>query len=69
MKTYMNDNSLPYYMTKSESRGLGFDYIFTSESELKKITPEDIKRVANKYFNNTAVFVSVPNEDVKLMVD
>ena len=69
MMSYLNDNQLPYFMTRYESMGLGYDYIYTSLEELKKVTPEDIKRVANKYFGKTAVFVSVPSENVELMVE
>jgi len=69
LKSYLNDNQLPSVMTKYEAIGLGYNYINTSESELKKVTPEEIKTVANKYFKNVAVFVSVPNDKVDLMVD
>ena len=69
MNSYMNDNSLPFYMTHYEALGLGHDYLRKSSEILKDVTAEDIQRVANKYFKNTAVFVSVPDENVKLLVD
>ncbi|MCF7794545.1 MAG: insulinase family protein [Candidatus Cloacimonetes bacterium] len=68
MKTYMNDNRLPYYATYYEAKGLGFDYPATSTKVLKQVTPDDIMRVAKKYFQNTAIFVSEPSENVELIV-
>jgi len=69
LNSYLDDNQLPGYMTRYEAMGLGFDYLFTSAEILKQVTPEDIQRVANKYFVNKAVIVSVPSEDVKLIVE
>ncbi|MBC8214396.1 MAG: insulinase family protein [Candidatus Marinimicrobia bacterium] len=69
LKTYMNDNQLPFYMMHYEAMGLGYDYITKSEEFLKKVTQEDILRVSNKYFNNAAIIVSEPSSEVDLMVD
>jgi len=69
MESYLTDNQLPYYLTMNEALGLGYDFIEKSPELLKKVTTEDIKRVANKYFKNTAVIVSEPSENVELMVE
>ncbi len=69
MKALLNDNSLPYYITRYESMGLGFDYFDRISEIYKKITPTQIKTVANKYFVNQAVIISEPDENVELMVE
>ena len=69
LNSYLNDNKLPYYMTYYESISLGYDYISNSSEILKHVTPEDIIRVANKYFKNVAIIVSEPSKDVELMVE
>ncbi len=68
LKAMLNDNSLPYYITLFEALGLGYDY-FDRISEIhRKITPAQIKVVANKYFKNQTVIISEPDENVELMV-
>ncbi len=69
MEAYLNDNRLAYFITMYEARGLGYDYLQKSSDLLKTVTPEDIKQVTEKYFNNVAVLVSQPSDDVELMVD
>lgn len=69
MQSYLNDNALPNYMTYMEAVGLGFDNIFKKYDEMRKITPEQIKEVANRWFNDPTIIISVPDETVKLMVD
>jgi len=69
MSAYLNDNRLPYYITHYESIGLGYNYLDTSSEYLKSVTPADIMRVANKYFQKIAVIVSEPSADVKLIVE
>ena len=69
MDAYLNDNRLPYYITRFEALGLGYDYLDKSAEFLKDVTPEYIIRVANKYFKNIAVIVSEPSKDVELIVE
>ncbi|RLC49778.1 MAG: hypothetical protein DRZ79_05395, partial [Candidatus Cloacimonadota bacterium] len=69
MSSYFTDNQLPYVMTSYENLGLGFDFIEKISEILKKITPEDVKTVANKYFQKAAIFISQPKKNVKLMVE
>jgi len=69
LTSYLDDNQLPGYMTYYEALGLGYDYIFKSSDILKNVTPEDIQRVANKYFSNKAVIVSIPSDNVELIVE
>ena len=69
MKTMLNDNSLPYYITHYESIGFGYDYIDRISEIYKKITPAQIKSVANKYFKNQAIIISEPDDNVELMVE
>jgi len=66
--TSIDDNRLPYYMTHYEAIGIGYDYLENMKSYFDKVTPEDIQRVANKYFAKVAVFISEPNAEVELMV-
>jgi len=69
LNSYLNDNQLPYYQTYYEAIGLGYDYINKSSEILKQVTPEDIRRVANRYFKNVAIIISEPDENVELMVE
>ncbi len=69
MKSYMTDNQLPGYMTYYESIGFGYDYMSKSSEILKKISPEKIMEVAKKYLNEKSIIISLPNKDVKLMVE
>jgi zinc protease len=69
LKAMLNENSLPYYITYFEALGLGYDYIDRVSEIYRKITPAQIKAVANKYFKDQAVIISEPNENVELMVD
>jgi zinc protease len=69
LTSYLNDNQLPGYMTYYQALGLGYNFIFTSSDRLKEVTPEDIQRVAEKYFSNKAVIVSIPSENVDLIVE
>ena len=69
MRTILNENSMPYYITYYEAIGLGYDYIDRVSDIYKKIPQEDIMRVANKYFENVAIIISEPDENVELMVE
>ncbi|MDP8269450.1 MAG: insulinase family protein [Candidatus Tenebribacter davisii] len=69
LRAMLNENSLPYYITYFESLGLGYDYIDRVSEIHKKITPTQIKNVANKYFKNQAIIISQPDENVELMVE
>jgi predicted Zn-dependent peptidase len=60
---------MPYYITYYEAIGLGYDYIDRVSDIYKKISKEDIMRVANKYFENVAIIISEPDENVELMVE
>jgi zinc protease len=69
MRTILNENSMPYYITYYEAIGLGYDYIDRVSDIYRQISQEDIQRVANKYFENVAIIISEPDEDVELMVE
>jgi zinc protease len=69
MNAYLNDSRLPYYITRYEALGLGYDYLDKSTEFLQEVTPADIQRVAKKYFQKIAVIVSEPSEDVELIVE
>jgi len=67
--SYINDNKLPYYLTYYEAIGLGYDFIFNGTDILKKVTPEDIQRVASEYLQSPTIIISEPNENVQMMVN
>ncbi len=69
MRTILNENSMPYYITYYEAIGLGYDYIDRVSDIYRQISQEDIQRVANKYFENVAIIISEPDENVELMVE
>ena len=69
MRTILNENSMPYYITYYEAIGLGYDYIDRLSNIYKQVSKEDVQRVANKYFKNVAIIISEPSEDVELMVE
>lgn len=68
MQSILTDNYLPGYVTMHESVGLGFDFMNQREAIYMSITPEDIQRIARKYLSNPTVIVSIPNEEMELMV-
>jgi len=51
-----------------EFNGLGYDYWSKQIQELRKVTPNDVQRVAKKYLKDRDVIISVPSKDVKRMV-
>ncbi|MCD4796855.1 MAG: insulinase family protein [Candidatus Cloacimonetes bacterium] len=69
LRTFLNENSMPYYITYYEAIGLGYDYIDRVSDIYKQVSQKDIQRVANKYFENVAIIISEPSEDVELMVE
>lgn len=46
IRSYMNDNLMPYYVTHYEAMGFGYDFMNTSLEAYRSVTPEDILRVA-----------------------
>lgn len=69
LDSYFTDNNLVGTMTRYESIGLGYNFLKESLADLKKVTPEMIKEVANKYLTKAAVIISQPSEDVKRVVE
>jgi predicted Zn-dependent peptidase len=61
IQNYLNDENLVYYALYFEVLGLGYDYLNTSLDEMKKVTSEDINRVANQYFDQYDIIVSEPD--------
>ena len=49
-------------------KGLGYDNRSKEIQELRKVTPNDVQRVAKKYLKDRDVIISVPSKDVKRMV-
>ncbi|MFO7810612.1 MAG: pitrilysin family protein [Candidatus Delongbacteria bacterium] len=69
LDSYFTDNQLVGTVTRYESTGLGYNFLKDSLDELKKITPKDIKTVAEKYLTDAAVIISKPSMDVKRVVE
>jgi zinc protease len=69
LEGYFTDNNMAGMMTTYESRGLGYNFLRESLKDLKKVTPEQIKAVSEKYLKNAAIFVSQPSPDVKRVVE
>lgn len=70
-RSYLNstqDEQWPRIMALNQYLGLGYDFEEKYPQFIGKVTPEEILRVANKYFKNAAVFVSVPNASVEKIV-
>ncbi len=65
----LTDNNLVGTMTYFESKGLGYNFLKESLKDLKKVTPEMIKTVANKYLKDAAIIISQPSADVKRVVE
>jgi len=62
----MQDNSeLGTMVGLDELTGLGYDYFKTVDDKYRAVTLEDIKRVANQYFNGKphAVVIETPSEE------
>lgn len=69
LQLYLTDDYLGSYSAYNEMIGLGYDYLTKAVEGYRKITPEDVQRVAQKYFKDRDVIVSVPSEDIKLMME
>lgn len=69
LESYITDSNMAGLMISYESRGLGYNFLKESLKELKKVTPEMIKTVSNKYLKDAAIFISQPNKDVKRVVE
>ncbi len=65
LNAMLTDKSMANISVSYEAFGMGYDFLHKNIQELKKVTPEDIQRVAKKYFNNLAVFSSFPDEDTR----
>ncbi|MDA3886759.1 MAG: pitrilysin family protein [Candidatus Delongbacteria bacterium] len=69
LDSYFTDNQLVGTMTSYESRGLGYNFLKDQLVDLRKVTPEQIKAVANKYLKDAALIISQPSSDVKRVVE
>lgn len=69
MNNYITDKEIGSYALYYESQGLGFDYLVNSTAKLKSVTPEDVQRVAKKYFTERDVIISFPAKELKRMVE
>jgi zinc protease len=49
----------------SELQGLGYGYFDDYPQRIQKVTSEDIKRVANKYFQNYVLIILTPSRETK----
>lgn len=54
-----SNDSFGYMTALDEVYGIGFDHFKTLEAEIEMITPEDIRRVAAKYFQQPYVLATV----------
>jgi zinc protease len=54
-----------YNLAFYEKTGLGYKYVFEIEDKINAITPEDLLRVAKKYFNpdTLILFATIPESD------
>ena len=69
LKSYLDDNEIGFQLSYYESCGLGYDYLEREADLLKKVTPEQIRDAANKFFTNHDVIISVPSSNVDKMVE
>jgi len=62
-----NNSDLSLMVGLDELYGLGYDFFKTMDEKSRAVAPEDIKRVANQYFNNKphAVVVVTPSAERK----
>lgn len=64
----ITDKHIGHIAASNESKGLGYDYWFREITELRRITPEDVQRVAMKYLKDRDVIISIPSKDVNRIV-
>ncbi len=69
LNLYMTDEYIGSYAVYYESLGLGFDYMSSGIEQFRAVTPDDVQRVAQKYFKDRDVIISVPSDDLKRMLD
>ena len=62
-----NNSDLSLMVGLDELYGLGYDFFKTMDEKSRAVAPDDIKRVANQYFNNKphAVVVVTPSAERK----
>jgi predicted Zn-dependent peptidase len=60
--SYLNDLALVRWALQYELDGFGYDFLDRSVEILSRVTPEDIMRVANQYFDKMDVIVSEPEK-------
>lgn len=56
---------LAYYAIDYEIQDLGYDFFINGTSIMKKVQPQDIQRVAAKYFSARDITISVPSAEVE----
>jgi len=69
IRNLMNDSSICDTSARFEFMGLGYNFVLKGKDKLSHVTPQDIMRVAKKYFSNRDVVISVPAQDVKRMIN
>jgi predicted Zn-dependent peptidase len=68
LNNLITDKEIGYISAANEFKGLGYDYWLKEIQELRKVSPEDVQRVAKKYLKDRDVIISVPSKEVKRMV-
>lgn len=68
LNNLITDKEIGYISAANEFKGLGYDYWLKEIQELRKVSPEDVQRVAKKYLKDRDVIISVPSKDVNKMV-
>lgn len=68
LNNLITDKEIGYISAANEFKGLGYDNRYKEIQELRKVTPEDVQRVAKKYLKDRDVIISIPSKDVKRMV-
>jgi len=63
IRNYTTDENRAFIALDNFSKGLGYDYYDRLENELKRVTVEDIQRVAVKYLSKQAVIISEPEKN------
>lgn len=68
-RSYLTDDSLGSSCLGWEFYGLGYDFLDTASQILGKVSPEEVQRVARKYFGTRDVIISIPSAEVDRMLE
>ena len=69
LRNNIPNSRLPSMVISNELNGIGYNWYDKQLEELSTVTPDDIRRVAAKYFTNKVTLVSYPSDDFQRTIE